>query len=109
MLAFTEAPAELVDLDGRIYRYLLAGQVVRAEFPDRPAAGQASYAVQFLDDAKRLWQLNQDMHLEELAPLMLQHFPAWATGRHHPDQVRRNCERCRLTGHSVVRRRRLTR
>ena len=68
MRGLTEASAELVDLDGGIYRYLLAGQVVRAEFPGPLAAGQACYAVRFLADAERLWRLNQDMHLEELAP-----------------------------------------
>jgi hypothetical protein len=68
ILAYTQPEAELVDLDGGIYRYLLAGQVIRAGFPEQPDDAQVSYAVQFLDDAERLWQLNQDMHLEELAP-----------------------------------------
>jgi hypothetical protein len=68
MLDYTQAEPELVDLDAGIYRYLLAGQVIRAEFPEPPDYSQVSYAVQFLDDAQRLWQLNQDMHLEELAP-----------------------------------------
>jgi hypothetical protein len=68
MRAFTEAEAELVDLAAGIYLYLLAGQVIRAEFPRPQDDAQVTYAVRFLDDAERLWQLNQDMHLEELAP-----------------------------------------
>lgn len=68
MLNFMPAEADQVDMDAGLYRYVLADQVIRAGFPELPDDARISYTVRFLDDAERLWQLNEDMHLEELPP-----------------------------------------